>query len=440
MRLPRFTPVLFWLFALILLLWAAHLKDPHLFGIRRWETLLLLTLAALGGRIVWRQARGHGRSALLGTLALVVGLTVFGEAQTRYRQYAVRHLPPQIAAQLGPHFIVGYTDPAELRALVINARIGGIFVTHRNAAGKSTSQLAQEIADLQALRHAHKLPPLFVATDQEGGPVSRLSPPLPVHPPLASLVETSRSVSELENRARAYGELQGGELAALGVNVDFSPVVDLGLPHSANPLDLHTRISTRAISGNPLVVTRVALAYSLGLRQQGVIATLKHFPGLGRVTEDTHNFTARLNTPTAVLSAQDWVPFRQTAAPSGAFIMLGHVILPDVDPDTPASFSRPVVQHILRGEWKHDGVLVTDDLTMAPAYNRSLCATTVKALNAGVDMLLIAYDHEKIADALYCARQALENGQIDTRLLAQSSARLQHALQDIAPRTMIAQH
>ncbi len=103
--------------------------------------------------------------------------------------------------------------------------------------------------------------------------------------------------------------------------------------------------------------------------------------------------------------------------------MLGHVILAELDAEHPVSFSRKIVQRVIRGEWGYQGLLVTDDLTMGAAYNRGLCDATVRALGAGVDLLLIAYDHDKYFDAMHCALQAAQRGAPDLPLPEHGSAR-----------------
>jgi beta-N-acetylhexosaminidase len=411
-------------YALSLLIWSVNLKDPHLFVYRAYETPTLLFLSFSGILGAYKLKDGSARKLLLTCLAGTAALTIFGEVSFLYRKHLVLNEKRNSTGFLGEHFIVGYTNPDPLKPLIINGLISGIFVTQNNALGKSAGALQTEISRLQNLRKAAGLPPLIIATDQEGGIVSRLSPPLAKKPPLAEIVAGDRSSLETELKAEAYGEEQGRELAALGVTVNFSPVVDMKMEQEANPLNFHTLISRRAISSDPEITTRVALAYSRGLEQNGVTPTLKHFPGLGRVSDDTHHFSAALSTSKDVLSGQDWIPFRKVAQQTHALIMIGHVVLPEIDPESPASFSKRVIQDILREEWRHDGILITDDMTMRAAYGKGLCNATVKALNAGVDILLISYDHEKYYDAMYCAARAYEDGRLDIPMLNQSHSRL----------------
>ncbi|MGI9335235.1 MAG: glycoside hydrolase family 3 N-terminal domain-containing protein [Gammaproteobacteria bacterium] len=410
-----------WVLIVLLGLWAVHLGDPHLLPIRRFETLGLAALAAISVGVTLRMRPGVDRTLRLGALCFIVAVASTQALVSRYQRAAVLKASLPGLNGLGSRFVVGYANVEDLKPLIAKGLIAGIYVSGRNVRGRSAQHIRDEIHELQALRRASGLPALIVATDQEGGLVSRLSPPLPEMPPLASLPGESDTIAEIESRAEAYAERQGRDLARLGINVNFSPVVDLLPAGPDNPLDFHSRIKQRAISADPQLTARVALAYARGLEKHGVRATLKHFPGLGRVKTDTHHFSATLETPVAELEAHDWVAFKDVARRSNALIMLSHVVLEDVDDVNPVSFSRKSISSVIRGSWKHDGILITDDLTMGAAYGRGLCTATVKALNAGVDLLLISYDYDKYYESMYCAAQALEQGRLTHRRFDRSA-------------------
>jgi beta-N-acetylhexosaminidase len=230
-----------------------------------------------------------------------------------------------------------------------------------------------------------------------------------------------------------YAATQGRELAGLGINVNFAPVVDL--PRGpANPDDRYTRIHSRAISNDPEVVAAVAGTYCAGLRASGVSCTLKHFPGLGRVFEDTHRQAADLSAPVSELAGADWRPFRalvqgaDAAAGSGAqpLVMLGHARLTALDPHRPASFSRAVVHDLLRTGWKHDGVLITDDFSMGAVYDSAegIGGGSAEALNAGVDLILISYDADQAYVVLHALMRAEREGRLSPEALQASDRRL----------------
>ncbi len=298
--------------------------------------------------------------------------------------------------KLGAHLVVGYRKPSELQALLERRAIAGVFISALNVEGKTPDEIRESIARLQDARRAQDLPPLWIATDQEGGPVSRMSPPLTRMPPLAEIVAIHRDAAERLLAVRQYAARQGRELASLGVNLNFAPVVDLN--HGViNPEDKTSRISTRAISNDPAVVTEVADLYCEALMVNGVHCTLKHFPGLGRVYEDTHKLTADLAAPAQELEATDWLPFRRLKENGSAFTMLGHARLTAIDAERPASFSNAVVKGLLRDTWGHRGILITDDFSMGAVTlsREGPAGGAVAALNAGVDLILVSYDPDQ---------------------------------------------
>src|SRR3954454_4236680 len=305
------------------------------------------------------------------------------------RKRNVLQTEPAQARSLGQHFIVGYSSLSEVAVLAEKGLIAGVYITKHNVGRTSADVLKSEISTLQDKRRAAGLPPLIVAADQEGGIVSHLSPPLTKLPALSTLAGLARDART--ERAEALGRIHGQELAALGVNLNLAPVLDLRPESKRNRFDFNTLIGYRAISDDPAVVAGIAGSYVHGLAALGVGAAVKHFPGLGRVRADTHHFSATLDTPVAELEASDWRPFRDVLAGSKAHLMIGHVTLTAVDPDRAASHSRLVVDGIVLKKWNYQGVVMTDDLVMGAIYQNNVCRAVVEALNAAVRLLLVAF-------------------------------------------------
>src|SRR5262245_19769794 len=278
---------------------------------------------------------------------------------------------------------------------------------------------------MQAARHRQGVPELLVTTDQEGGVVSRLSPPLARTPPLSEIVARHPASADRHAAVRDYAAAQARDLADIGVNVNLAPVVDLD--HGvANPADRLSRISERAISSDPGVVTEVAESYCAQLSENGVRCTLKHFPGLGRVVEDTHLTSADLALPPSELASTDWLPFRTLMRRNDVIVMLGHARLTALDRTRPVSFSQSVVRGLLRTDWGYDGVLMTDDFSMG-AVTRSrdgIGGASVEALNAGVDLILVSYDPDQFYLVMHALMRAAGAGVLREDALAESTRRL----------------
>lgn len=397
---------------------AYFIDDPYFAPLRHslWIVVLATSLASMALAFAFSPA---SRRVLM-SLWLLAPLTLAGVKGAAFLQMQnVMAAPDDIGRRLGRHFIVGYWRMEEVEPLAARGLIGGIFVTRHNIA-QGAESLRAEIAHLQDLRRAAGLPPLIVTTDQEGGLVSHLSPPLPLRPPLADLAGSAQGEAE----ARAQGRTMGAELAALGVTMDFAPVVDLSPAAGANPLDFDSFIAQRAISNDPEKVRAIASSFARGLAESGVVPTIKHFPGLGRVSEDTHHFRARLLASPEELAARDWRPFREILANGTAALMVGHVVVDALDPNHPASQSHAVVEDLIRRTWGFDGVIVTDDLNMSSVFHHNICAGVVDSLNAGVDLLLVSYDGRQYYPMMDCVLAAQAKGQIEAAMLERSRHRL----------------
>jgi beta-N-acetylhexosaminidase len=390
--------------ALTCLVGAAYLRAPEYAMFRPWPLWGLLAVAGLIALLSrnWRAHRWELVPFAAAMAALLMAAMVEGRFQLARR--AVLNADPVALEKLGRHIIVGFDSWTAVRALVERRAVGGVFVTKRNVAGLDAAAITREIAALQAIRAAQKLPPLWIATDQEGGGVSRLSPPLPRQPTLGAtirgLAKPGLEGDQRRAAVAAYATTQGQGIAALGINLNFAPVVDLD--HGVhNPNDAYTRIGTRAISSDPAVVAEVASAYCDGLAAAGVLCTLKHFPGLGRVFEDTHLSEGVLKATAAELAATDWVPFRWAAKHAGA-VMVGHVRAPALDATQPVSTSAAAINGVLRREWGYQGLVITDDMCMGAIHGSrdGIAKASVRALNAGVDLLLISWDGEQLYPVL----------------------------------------
>jgi beta-N-acetylhexosaminidase len=426
--LRRIGLILLWSAAPLIAFAAANKNDPYLLVLRGAGNIALV-VASLAIVIVLLR-RGRWRT-IAGKLLIVLWclpplLMSAAHLKFELRKHDVLAASVAEARQLGPHFMVGYSSFADVARLAEQGLIGGVYVTRHNIRGRTVETLRTEIAALQDKRRAAGLPPLVVAADQEGGIVGHLAPPLTKVPALATL--TGLASDEQQAKAEEFGRIHGRELAGLGVNLNLAPVLDLKPPQRRNRLDFHTLIGQRAIATDPVVVSTIASAYVRGLEESGVGATLKHFPGIGRVRTDTHHFSANLDTPVKELEATDWLPFREVLAQSRSALMVGHVTLTAVDPDRAASHSKRVVDGIIRGKWGYQGMVMTDDLVMGAIYQNDVCKAVVEAINAGVDMLLVAYDGAQFYRVFACALDGSRQGRLDAAMLHASEARLARGL------------
>ncbi len=412
-------------------------RSPFLAEFRPWllwgMIALALCLILVQALILWTSSprrRAIKVVSALGLLTAVLALTVTAALEARFHwvRYQVLHTDPSVLEKPGRHLMVGYRDLSEVRELIRLRAVGGIFLSSGNVRNKSIAEVRQIIQSFQNQRQQQGLPALWIATDQEGGGVSRLSPPLTRLPGLAEIVQRYSDLGQREQAVREFARTQGLELAKVGVNINFAPVVDLNY-NLINPNDWYTRIFERAISDDPAVVAQVAAWYCTELEKAGVRCTLKHFPGLGRVFEDTHLDYANLTTSVAELTDTDWMPFHALMRDSRAFTMLGHVRLTALDKERPVSMSPTVIAGLLRRDWKYDGVLITDNFSMAAVYrsNEGIENGSIQALNAGVDLILISWDTDQYYPIMYALLKADRQGRLDREALKRSDQRLEMA-------------
>lgn len=277
------------------------------------------------------------------------------------------------------------------RALFRACSPAGFILFGRNIADRD--QLRALTADLRALTGRDKLPILI---DQEGGRVARLAPPhwprFPAAAAFDSLYEIAPATAIAAARANATAIAL--TLTDLGISVDCAPVLDIRHP------DTHAAIGDRAYGADPLRVAALGRATIAGLRDGGVAAVLKHMPGQGRATLDSHH-DLPVVTATAADLARDMAPFAALAdAPMG---MTAHVVYPAWDAGNPATLSPTVIADVIRREIGFDGLLMTDDIVMG-ALTGSLVARSEAALAAGCDVVLhcsgIFADMAALADKL----------------------------------------
>jgi beta-N-acetylhexosaminidase len=419
--------------AALLLPFALDWRSPLLASARpaALACLILASLALIAAGVLAIRRRAEpilpraldGLALLLPAVAFVSTATL--ELRFHLFQNEVFTAEPSAIEKIGRHLIVGYENLDEVHALIRRRAIAGVFISAGNVRGLSSADVRRRIEAMQAIRRDQLLPPLWIATDQEGGDIARLSPPLTRPPRISEILAQHPDRAEAIAAVRQSAREQGRALADLGINLNFAPVVDLdhGL---VNPDDRLTRIHQRAISNDPDVVTAAAGAYCDGLNEAGVRCALKHFPGLGRVFADTHRGGASLDAAPSELEQSDWVPFRALMGRPSAVTMLGHVTLTALDHEHPVSFSQAAVAKLLRGGWHYGGLLVTDDFSMGAVYRShdGIADAAVAAINAGVDLVLVSFDTDQYYAVMHGLLAAERDGRLRPDALRESDERL----------------
>lgn len=296
----------------------------------------------------------------------------------------------------------------ELAAALEEYPLGGIILFSDNI--REPEQL---LALNRALTDTSFLPP-FLAVDEEGGIVARLANngafDLPVYESAASVGSSGDPLDAL-----AMGQTIGSYLRAYGFNLDFAPVADVNT-NPDNPV-----IGDRAFSSDPVIVGQMAAAFAAGLRENGICATYKHFPGHGDTAQDSHLGLAVSYQTREQLQCREWIPFLEASRRD--MMMIAHVALPEITGDmTPATLSGQIVSGILREELGFEGLIITDAMNMgaiADSYGSGDAA--IAALTAGCDIVLMP---ENVPEAFDAVIEALQNGQLSEEWLDETVRRI----------------
>ncbi len=317
--------------------------------------------------------------------------------------------------KVGQLFIFGYmgTDSKHsLTEIIEKLHPGGILVFGRNI--RTAKQTAKMLYDAQSASIQYSHVPLLVAVDQEGGDVIRIK----TSPPLPSALALGEA-GELD-LVREAGLQTAILLKSLGFNMNLAPVLDI-----SDPLK-DSFIGTRAFGKTPEVVSKMGLEFGDGLRDGGVLPTAKHFPGHGGIKGDSHLVTPQKNVSLDYLLNHDLFPYTELTRRGGAnAIMVAHIAFPKIDSTlTPATYSKTLINDVLRKRIGFDGIVMTDDIEMGGAGLGSPAEHAIRAINAGVDLVMMAWNKKMQFKVVRRVVDAVRKEQIPSTRIDESVLRI----------------
>lgn len=329
--------------------------------------------------------------------------------------------------KIGQVLCVGYQEDyasAGIRELVAKHYIGGLCLFGRNY--RDLNSMRQDLEDLQDEAIRASGVPLLIGVDQEGGTVNRFSGELTHFPGAMAQAATGDAQTAYE-----IGRAKGAELLALGINVNFAPVLDINT-NADNPV-----IGVRSYGGDRETVAAYASAYARGLQESGVLATGKHFPGHGDTYLDSHFTLPKVDHPRERLEGEELYPFKVLIDQGIGLIMTTHIIFPAFDPSgVPATLSRPVLTELLRERMGFSGIIITDCMEMKAIADFYGTAQAAKmALDAGADMILVCHTRDV---QLECIRVLKEACLQDAALMAKLDRAVERLIRakSAMPRTL----
>ncbi|MFS0688646.1 beta-N-acetylhexosaminidase [Sporosarcina sp. 179-K 8C2 HS] len=304
----------------------------------------------------------------------------------------------------------------EIKHLIHTYHIGGIILFGRNI-GTPEEILALTNSLQEEARKAGYETPLLICIDQENGVVRRLGEGTTIIPGAMLLGATYDP-----KNARKAGFMTGKELKALGINWNLAPVVDIN-NNPKNPV-----IGVRSFGEKPADVAEMAKHSILGMQEAGVMTTLKHFPGHGDTSVDSHLDLPVIDHNLDRLHAVELIPFKECMAAGADAVMSAHVYFPALEDkeNVPATLSHSVITGLLREELGFDGVITTDCMEMdAIAKRIGTVEGCVRAVEAGVDFVMVSHLHDLQEQAILRLAEAVESGRISEQQIEESIERIE---------------
>ena len=305
----------------------------------------------------------------------------------------------------------GYSVNENTIDMIQNKKVGGFILFKKNVG--DTGQLLNLINSLKENNSNNKIP-LFISIDEEGGKVSRV-------PDEFKNIPTNREIGKINNKNFSYeiGNILAMQLNAFGINMDFAPVLDVNT-NPNNPI-----IGNRSFGNDPNIVSDLGIATMKGIKDKGVIPVVKHFPGHGDTSVDSHLGLPSIENNLDRLNKVELVPFKNAIKDGADVVMVAHILMAKLDPDYPASMSKKVISDILRDDLNFDGVVITDDMTMgAIMKNYNIEDAAIKSVNAGSDIILVCHNNDNQVNVINYLQKAVKDGEISEERIDKSVYRI----------------
>ena len=333
--------------------------------------------------------------------------------------------------KIGQLLIIGLEEKIvndTTKNMIEEYKVGGFIYFARNV--EDNIQLSSLSEQLKILNKNNPVP-LFISMDEEGGRVSRLPKEyknLPVAKILGDLNDEKLSYN--------YGQLLGQRLNTVGINLNYAPVLDIN-SNPENPV-----IGNRSFGNNVDVVITNGIEVLKGIESEGVIACVKHFPGHGDTSVDSHINLPIVNKTLIELKDLELLPFKSAIENNVDMIMIAHILFPELDPINPSTMSKEIITELLRKELGYNGVVISDDMTMgAIIENYTLELAVLEFLKAGGDIALICHGENNPKKVINFLKESIYNGEltiedIDEKIYRVLTLKDKYNLKDITTNNM----
>ena len=325
----------------------------------------------------------------------------------------------ELDCKIGRLFMAGMPGTRldqETDVLIRKHYLGGLILFSRNIEGPI--QLASLCNDIQERALKYHGIPLFLAVDQEGGPVARLTGPFTRFPGNSAIGEDERPV----NKAEEFAQVTAKEMSLVGLNMNLAPVLDV---HRGKP---EKHLAGRTFGDDPEKVSLLGRTVVKILQENGIMSVAKHFPGLGLTPKDPHHQLPTIELAPGEMESINLPPFISAISQGVSAVMTSHAVYPDLDPGRPATISKRIITGLLREKLDFQGLIITDDMEMGAVEKKWGAAPgAVAAFEAGADILLICKDQAKVIEAMHMLKQKFLQNEIPLQRLLNSLDRIKKA-------------
>lgn len=314
-----------------------------------------------------------------------------------------------IEEKVGQLFMVGLEEKTneDIANLIQENKVGGVVLYRKNY--HTYEEMLAYVNNIKELNSKNSIP-IFISIDQEGGRVNRMPQEI-LNLKSATKLANTKNVEIVKESGKIIGEM----LNKTGISIDYAPVLDI------RKFKEKHAIGDRCYGENKEDVSKYGIEVMKEMQNQGVIPVIKHFPGHGLTKKDSHFRIPKITQKIETLEKEDMIPFEKAIKENAEAIMVGHLIIKDVDKKYPASLSKKVIQKYLIEKYNYKGLIITDDLKMmAIQLHYNMKKAVIKAIEAGNDIIMIGLPYRKVNKIIKFIVKEVKNGRIKEERLNES--------------------
>lgn len=311
--------------------------------------------------------------------------------------------------KIGQLFMVGLEEKTheDIVNLIQKDKIGGVVLYKKNY--HTYEEMLTYVNNIKMLNRENFIP-IFISIDQEGGRVNRMPPEI-LNIKSATKLANTKNVEIVKNSGKIIGEM----LNKTGISMNYAPVLDI------RKFEEKHAIGDRCYGENKEDVSIYGIEVMKKMKNEGVIPVIKHFPGHGLTKKDSHFRIPKITEKIEILEKEDMVPFEKAIKENAEAIMVGHLIIKDVDKKYPASLSKKVIQKYLIEKYNYKGLIITDDLKMmAIQLHYNMKKAALKAIEAGNDIIMIGLPYRKVKSIIKYITKKVKKGKIKEERINES--------------------